>query len=401
MPSGIGDFQSLRQRPVALWGAAMLAVACCATLTSVERANAETGTSGWVQRTTPSTITRPDPPRRTPAGKRRRAKSVTVPSTSSTKPTPPIDASQPLPKSTLGPIMVEPAGDNAAYIAFDQGQYLTALRLAKIAAERDDPQALTLMGRIYERGLGVPKDPLTAAKLYRRGAELGDTESLFAFAVMLAAGRGIQKNTDGAAELFERAARTGHPEANYNLGLLFIAGTGKPENPRRALMHIQYAAQKGIAAAQYDLAALYRRGVGTDADAYQATHWLKSAADAGMAAAQYEYAVILLQGRGFNQDRPKILDYLVAAARQGIAGAQNRLAHVYAEGKLVSRDMTRAAKWRLVATGAGYESRPVDATLDKAIAAMPRRARDAAQEAAEGFTEGARLGGTAVGALAR
>ena len=57
------------------------------------------------------------------------------------------------------------------------------------------------MGRIYEQGLGVPKDQLTAAKLYRRGAALGDKEATFAFAVMLAAGRGIQKNVAGAAQL--------------------------------------------------------------------------------------------------------------------------------------------------------------------------------------------------------
>ena len=46
----------------------------------------------------------------------------------------------------------EPANlpqDDSAYAAFDQGQYLTALKLAEEAARRDDPQAHTLIGRIY------------------------------------------------------------------------------------------------------------------------------------------------------------------------------------------------------------------------------------------------------------
>ncbi len=45
--------------------------------------------------------------------------------------------------------------------------------LAELAARRDDPQAHTLIGRIYAEGLGVPKDEGTAARWYARAAELG------------------------------------------------------------------------------------------------------------------------------------------------------------------------------------------------------------------------------------
>ena len=55
------------------------------------------------------------------------------------------------------------ADDDAAYMAFDQGQYLTALSLAEAKAALGDPQAHTLVGRIYEGGLGVGKDEITAA----------------------------------------------------------------------------------------------------------------------------------------------------------------------------------------------------------------------------------------------
>src|SRR5262249_54958814 len=43
----------------------------------------------------------------------------------------------------------QPTGEDAAYEAFDQGKYLTALDLAQKAAEKGDPQAHTLVGRIY------------------------------------------------------------------------------------------------------------------------------------------------------------------------------------------------------------------------------------------------------------
>jgi uncharacterized protein len=99
--------------------------------------------------------------------------------------------------------------DEAAYQAFDQGQYLTALNLAEIQSRKGNASAFTLIGRIYADGLGVPKDEFTAASWYSRGAELGDTEAAFLFGVMLAQGGGIEKNLDQAGEMFEKAARAG------------------------------------------------------------------------------------------------------------------------------------------------------------------------------------------------
>ncbi len=130
--------------------------------------------------------------------------------------------------------LVPPSGDEAAYIAFDQGQYLTALKLAEEGVKRNDPQSHTLLGRLYAEGLGVSKEPETAAKWYARGDELGDIQATFALGVLYAEGRGVKKDRSKSAELFEKAARTGHPLANYNLGLLFLKGDGKPQNPYRA-----------------------------------------------------------------------------------------------------------------------------------------------------------------------
>jgi len=91
-----------------------------------------------------------------------------------------------------------PAGDDAAYEAFDQGKYLTALELGLKAAAKGDAQAHTLVGRIYQDGLGTSKNLAAAAQWYARGAELGDAEAMFSVAVMLAEGQGVQKDrTEG------------------------------------------------------------------------------------------------------------------------------------------------------------------------------------------------------------
>lgn len=306
----------------------------------------------------------------------------------------PADKSVPGGASTFTKAPITPGGmapvggDDAAYMAFDQGQYLTALRLATEAAKKNDPQAHTLIARIYAEGLGVPRNDAVAAQWYARGSELGDMEATFALGLMLAQGRGVAKNADAAAQLFETAARKGHALANYNLGLLFLSGSGKPENPYRAAQHIAYAAEKGIAPAQYDLAGLFQKGVGVQPDAYEAARWMRRAADQGMPEAQYEYGVMLLRGQGINADLPRTVELLSKAADRGIAGAQNRLAYIYAEGVGVMRNMREAAKWRLIAQSNGITEDPIDAVIAK----MSRADRAAAEQMAQDWRDRGMLG---------
>jgi TPR repeat protein len=286
------------------------------------------------------------------------------------------------------PSMVPVSGDNAAYIAFDQGQYLTALKLAEEEAKRGEPTAYTLMGRIYGDGLGVPKDDSKAYTNYAKAAELGDVQGTFEAGVALAEGRGVKKNRKVAAELFEKAALTGHAEANYNLGRLFLKGDGKPQNPIRAFQHIQYAAQKGLAQAQYDLAELYQTGTGTEPNALEAARWLSRAAEQGLTAAQYDYAVRLLQGFGLTKDESKIPMLMRAAADKGVPGAQNRMAYLYLDGIKVKKDLVEAAKWRLIAKKNGF----ADKTLDTMVAKLPQAERRKAATEASAWNDKIRVG---------
>src|SRR5690554_1070152 len=74
------------------------------------------------------------------------------------------------PESEISRYLAPATGEEAAYIAFEQGQYLTALNIAERKAKEGDPRAHTMIGRIYGEGLGVPKDEAVAARWYARGA---------------------------------------------------------------------------------------------------------------------------------------------------------------------------------------------------------------------------------------
>ncbi len=275
-------------------------------------------------------------------------------------------------------------GNDPAFDAFEQGQYIAAHTLAVEADKRAEPQAATLLGRLYQEGLGVKQDLVTAARWFRRAAELGDTEGTFAFAVMLASGDGIEKNRAGAADLFDIAASRGHVLANYNLALLYLRGDGKPENPDRAAQHLRYAAEQGIAQAQYDLATLYATGAGQiQANTTESATWLERAADQGLAEAELEFGISLFLGRGVEPSRSRGVLYFKSSAGKGVAAAQNRLARCLALGLGTDVDLVEAAKWHMLAQRQGI----ADDGIDKLLIKLSRTDRAAAVRLADEWAD--------------
>jgi TPR repeat protein len=284
------------------------------------------------------------------------------------------------PSTPTGQSKAQPQAEaDPAYEAFEQGHYLTALELAVQAAEHGEPQAHTLVGRIYSEGLGVTPNAPLAAQWFARAAELGDPEGMFAYGMLLVQGRGVDKDRVKAASMFEQAAARKHLLANYNLALLYMRGDGKPENPYRALLHMRYAAENGVVTAQYDLGTMYATGLGTPANAFEAAKWIGKAAAAGHPEAQLDYAIILFRGRGVPPDAKKGAEFFRRAAEKGLATAQNRLARCYTHGAGVAQDLIEAAKWNFIAKGGGV----VDEALDALLAKMPGVDQAKAQAAAQ------------------
>ena len=63
---------------------------------------------------------------------------------------------------------------DAAYGAYQRGEYLTALALALPRAQQDDAAAQTLIGEIYSKGLGVGEDDGRAAGWFEIASRHGD-----------------------------------------------------------------------------------------------------------------------------------------------------------------------------------------------------------------------------------
>jgi tetratricopeptide (TPR) repeat protein len=141
------------------------------------------------------------------------------------------------------------------------------------AAPKGDADAQYNLGRAYQNGFGVKRDPAEAAAWYQRAAEKGHSDAQNSLAMLLAMGRDYA----GAAPWFERAAAQGNADAQYNLGVLHRNGLGVRQNYELAVQWFQKAAELGHAQAQTDLAKMYELGRGVQPDCVEAYKWLKLA----------------------------------------------------------------------------------------------------------------------------
>lgn len=249
-----------------------------------------------------------------------------------------------------------PAKPDMAFGAYQKGHYLTALELALPRAQDGDPAAQTLLGEIFSRGLGVPRNPDDAAFWYAQAARGGDPTAQFEYALLLMEGRHVGKDEGRAAELMKKAADAGLPAAQFNHAQSVIAANPGEAGLRTALPYFEAAADAGIADAQYALSQIYLNAVGIPEHKRQkARAFLARAAEAGYDTAQLDLGIWLIDGIAGPKDYDAGFSWMKRAAEKGNVMAQNRLAHLYVNAIGTRPDPVEAAKWYVLSRRAGME----------------------------------------------
>ncbi len=124
------------------------------------------------------------------------------------------------------------SGDSdAAYAAYQEGYYATAMRLARPLATEGDARAQLTLGLLYYHGNGSRRDPNEALKWFRRAADQDDAVAQFQLGVLYSKGESVPQDPDEALKWFRRAADLGDAPAQYNLELFYAKGVaGEPDN---------------------------------------------------------------------------------------------------------------------------------------------------------------------------
>ena len=224
--------------------------------------------------------------------------------------------------------------------------YDEAVRLFRLAAEQNDPDALFNLGRCYATGRGVPKDYREAEKWHRKAAELGQIASQNALGHMYLYGHpGVQKDPAEGAMWYRRAALQNDSLAQASLGECCENGWGVPQDYPEASAWYRKAAEggPGCEIARYHLGRLYLNGNGVEKDNSEAVRWLEEAGS-------HPDAVNLLgycfeNGYGVIRNPEKAAELYRKAAELGHVTAQLNLGNCYQDGSGVVKDEAEAFEW--------------------------------------------------------
>ena len=100
---------------------------------------------------------------------------------------------------------------------------------------------------MYEKGIGVTRDPAAAKRWYLKAAEAGNARAAHNLAVMSAEPGEGAPNYPEAAKWFRRAAELGVRDSQYNLAILYARGLGVEKDLGQSWLWFSLAAQQGDA----------------------------------------------------------------------------------------------------------------------------------------------------------
>jgi TPR repeat protein len=210
--------------------------------------------------------------------------------------------------------------------AFETGEYDVAFHKLNPLSEAGVAMAQNVVGRMYLRGQGVPRD-------YNQ-----------------------------ALLLFRKAASQGLANAQNNLGVMYAAGQGVQQNYKQAIVWFREAADQGYALAMDSLGDMYMMGLGVTPDKAEAYRWWAKARSAGFSG---KMDIVGIKTVGANEYKKGLESYyrwefteaarlFVEAAKKGHPEAQLILGTMYKHGQGVLKDETQGRYWIQRANDQGH-----------------------------------------------
>jgi SEL1 protein len=192
----------------------------------------------------------------------------------------------------------------------------------KAAIEAGEVSALSGMGYLYMRGLGVDKNYSMALGYFKRGSEKGDASAFNGLGLMYLKGHGIAPDKSTARRHFQKAVNNDHADACYNLGTI----QRSEKDFQQSFYHFERAMRQGHVRAMYELGMMHLQGESTVSSCSSALELFKMAASRGDAAEGLTWRALF----NFNRAHfPTAIFQFHKAARTGYHPAQMNAAWMY------------------------------------------------------------------------
>src|SRR5687768_5489636 len=132
-----------------------------------------------------------------------------------------------------------------ALTAYERGDYVQAMKLFRLLAEKGHPWAQRRVASMYAEGKGVQQDDQEAVNWYRLAAAQGNTPAQYDLGLAYEKGKGVPQDYAEAVKWYRIAASREDEWAQTRLGSLYADGKGVPKDLLRAYMWFHLAALSG------------------------------------------------------------------------------------------------------------------------------------------------------------
>lgn len=208
------------------------------------------------------------------------------------------------------------------------------------------------LGRLYDSGDGVEKNPTKAMECYFKSAQGGNVYAQLELGSRLA-------DPSRSFLWFSKAAETGNAAGQFEVAMCYLKGLGVEKDAAKAVEYLRSAAVQGLREAQSRLGVCYEEGKGVQADPKMAKFWHAKAAEhvflsgtglmlsalRGDAANLFNLGVAYESGRHVPKDLSAAASWFEKAAELGHADAQLALGIAYDFGKAVEKNPKKAGYW--------------------------------------------------------
>ena len=267
------------------------------------------------------------------------------------------------------------------------------LRLAREAAERDEPVGQVALGFVYVNGIGVARDYGEALRWYRRAADRGSPQGQYDVGVMYLKGEGVPRDLVEAERWFAMSAAQGNERGKRGLlqvATRYAAGEQVTRNCTRAIGIARTLADTGYVPASAYLGWIYLQGCDEiAANVPEGIRLTRKHAEAGDPIAQANLGWAFATGTGVAKDFGEAMRWSRKSADQRWPAGQLYVGMLYLNGEGVDRDLAEAKRWLELAATQG-DRRAIDLLQGLEVAGGPD-SREAALRAAAARMSAAEL----------
>lgn len=204
------------------------------------------------------------------------------------------------------------------------------------AAEHGSPEALVLLGRLYESGIYYSKNLLAAIEYYIRASRLDSPTASILLYKMQESGRFFP--------LIKNESESDNPVALFDWYGLEILGLDRQITLGDAVNLLRRSAQKDFLPALIEYG-LYFYSSGSSDDIKKAFSLWQRAADFGSKEAVIRVNAAVVLDQLADSDYSSQISFLLSAADNGSVLAQSAIAYAYEEGLGLKKDKAKAVRY--------------------------------------------------------